>query len=100
MDCHIPVLLGTSLLALLGMNGCGGSRIPEDELTAQLNEQILFTERLAGVESLEIEEQTTRDGVTELQATVLSHNGFTATPTNAASSWRATRIRRIGPSPI
>ena len=77
MDRRIPVLLGASLLALLGLSGCGGSRIPEEELTALLNEQTYFTERMAGVESLEIEKQTTADGVTKVDATIVSHNGFT-----------------------
>ncbi|WP_300252593.1 hypothetical protein [uncultured Subdoligranulum sp.] len=77
MDRRIPVLLGASLLALLGLSGCGGSRIPEEELTALLNEQTYFTERMAGVESLEIEKQTAEDGVTRIDATIVSHNGFT-----------------------
>lgn len=77
MDRRIPVLLGASLLALLGLSGCGGSRIPEEELTALLNEQTYFTERMAGVESLEIEKQTAEDGVTKIDATIVSHNGFT-----------------------
>lgn len=77
MDRRIPVLLGASLLALLGLSGCGGSRIPEEELTALLNEQTYFTERMAGVESLEIEKQTAADGVTRIDATIVSHNGFT-----------------------
>lgn len=77
MDRRIPVLLGASLLALLGLSGCGGSRIPEEELTALLNEQTYFTERMAGVESLEIEKQTAEDGVTRVDATIVSHNGFT-----------------------
>ena len=77
MDRRIPVLLSASLLALLGLSGCGGSRIPEEELTALLNEQTYFTERMAGVESLEIEKQTAEDGVTRVDATIVSHNGFT-----------------------
>ena len=77
MDRRIPVRMGASLLALLGLSGCGGSRIPEDELIALLNEQTYFTERLAGVESLEIAGQSTEDGVTEIDAAIVSHNGFT-----------------------